>query len=129
MTEYHQVIGTGAIESVNKNKTSDYDIKMDLDVANIDKNNNNAWGTIYEAIDEHWFGEVKIFPKKFINLCKKYLNESQNITDDTKNNLKQLHWKKVYMHRWQGFVINVWLRRKIPGKPKIKYLFQGKYLR
>ena len=53
VTEYHQVIGTGAIESVNKNKTSDYDIKMDLDVANIDKNNNNAWGTIYEAIDEH----------------------------------------------------------------------------
>ena len=40
----------------------------------------------------------------------------QKIPVDIKKNVKQSHWKKVYMRRWRGFDVKVWFRRKIPGK-------------
>ena len=38
---------------------------MDIYVKNIYKNDKNTWRTIYEAIDEPYFGEVKLIPKLF----------------------------------------------------------------
>ena len=48
---------------------------MDIDVKNIDKADKNTWRTIYEAIDESYFGEDKIFPGFFIDHCKNNPNE------------------------------------------------------
>ena len=42
---------------------------MDLYVSDIDKDGNNTWRTIYEAIDEGYFVKIKVFPVSFINLC------------------------------------------------------------
>ena len=63
---------------------------MDLDVANIYKNEKNTWRTIYKVINERYFVEVKLFPIEFINICKKHTNEPQNIPTDIKNNLKTI---------------------------------------
>ena len=62
--------------------------EMDLDVANIDKNKNKSLRIIYNAIDVSYFGEVKLFPKWFINHYKKHPNEPQNIPTDINNNIK-----------------------------------------
>ena len=69
--EDHEVLFSGARYEENTQNTSYYDVTMDLDVANIDENYNNIWRTIYEAIDEGSFFKVKIFPRAFINICKK----------------------------------------------------------
>ena len=50
--EYHEVLGTVDGYEVNTQKNSDYDTTIYLDVANIDKYDNNTWRSIYEAIDE-----------------------------------------------------------------------------
>ena len=50
--EYHGMPVVGDRNVGTTQKTSDYDMTMDLDVANIDKNDDNIWRTIYEAIDE-----------------------------------------------------------------------------
>ena len=71
----------------NTQKTLDYDTTMALDVANIDKNDNNTRRTIYEAIDEGYFVKFKLFPREFINLCKKHPNEPQNTPTDIKKNI------------------------------------------
>ena len=84
--EYHEVIGAGNRDEVNTQKTSEYDTKMDLDVAIIDKNVSKTWKTIYEAFDESYFIEVKLFPRAFINLCKKHPNEPQKNPTDIKKN-------------------------------------------
>ena len=56
MSEYHELIGPGDIEKVNTHKTSDYDTTIYLDVANIYKIKNIAWGTILKEINERYFG-------------------------------------------------------------------------
>ena len=53
-----------------------------LDVANIDKNDNNTQRTIYVEIYEGYFVMIKLFPRAFINLCKKHPNEPKNIPTD-----------------------------------------------
>ena len=40
---------------------------MDLDIENIDKYYKNTW----RKIDELYFGEVKLFPREFLEHCKK----------------------------------------------------------
>ena len=40
---------------------------MDLDIKNIDKYYKNTW----RKIDELYFGEVKLFPREFLEHCKK----------------------------------------------------------
>ena len=57
---------------------------MDLDVKNVDKNNKNAWRTIYEAIYAHSFGQVKLFPKLFLDHYKNHPNDPQNIPTEFK---------------------------------------------
>ena len=63
---------------------------MDLDVKNIDKNDNNTWRTIYEAIYEPYFGEVKLFPRLFIIHCRKHPNKPQKIPTEIKNNKNRI---------------------------------------
>ena len=63
---------------------------MDLDIVNIDKNKNNTWRTIYEAIDEGYFVKVKIFPRAFINIFKKHTNDPQKIPTDIRKNIKNI---------------------------------------
>ena len=75
VSEDHEVLGAGDRDEENTQKTSDYDTTMDLDVANIDKNDNNTWMTIYEAIYAPYFVRVKIFSRAFINPCKKHPND------------------------------------------------------
>ena len=87
VTEDHEVIGTVYIYEENTQKTSDCDTTMGLYVANIDKNDNNIWMTIYEAIYEGYFFKVKLFPREFINICKNNPNEPQNIPTDINNNI------------------------------------------
>ena len=41
LSEDHEVLGAGARDEENTQKTSDYDTTIDLNVANIDKNDNN----------------------------------------------------------------------------------------
>ena len=55
LPEYHEVLGAGARDEENTQKTSEYDTTMVLYVANIDKNDNTTWRTIYEAIGEGYF--------------------------------------------------------------------------
>ena len=83
-SEYHEVTVSGAKDEANTQKTPDYFRKMDLDVANIDKNDKNTRKTIYKAIDAPYFGWFKIFTKSFLNQCKKYPNKPQNIPTDIK---------------------------------------------
>ena len=45
------MLGKGDRDEGNTQKTSDYDMTMDLYVLNIDKNEKKTWKTIYEAID------------------------------------------------------------------------------
>ena len=85
--EDHKVIGEGARDEENTQKTSDYDMIMDLDVTNIDKNENFTWRTIYEEIDEGYFINITIFSRAFISICKKHPNESQKIPTDIKKNI------------------------------------------
>ena len=60
---------------------------MYLDVQNFDKNDKNTRRTIYEEIDELYFGEVKIFYKEFLDHCKNNTNTPQNIPSRIKNNV------------------------------------------
>ena len=46
-------------------------MKMDTDVENIDKCDNKTWRKIYETIDEAYFGSIEVFPKEFLEHCKK----------------------------------------------------------
>ena len=52
------MIGSGSRYEGSTQKTSDYDTKTDLDVANVDENEKNTWSTIYKEIDENYFVEV-----------------------------------------------------------------------
>ena len=61
---------------------------MDIDIKNINKNDKNTWRTIYEEICEPYFGEVKLFPKAFIEHCKKHLNGSRNIPYEINKSIK-----------------------------------------
>ena len=88
VTEYHEVLGTVYTDEGNTQRTSDYDTTVDLDVANIDKNNKDKRRTIYEAIDGGYLGEFKLFPRAFINISKNLPNKPQNIPTDIKENLK-----------------------------------------
>ena len=56
----------------NTHKTLDYFRTMQIDLKNIDKNDKNRWKTIYEAINETYFVEGKLFPKLFFDQCKKH---------------------------------------------------------
>ena len=49
------VLCAGARYEGNTQKTSDYDTTMDLDVANINKKENNTCRNMYEAIGKHYF--------------------------------------------------------------------------
>ena len=49
---------------------------MYLDIENIDKDEKKTLRTICKAIGERYFSEVKLFPRSFINLCKKNPNDS-----------------------------------------------------
>ena len=80
------MLGEGDRYEGNTQKASYYDTTLDLDVANIDKNYKNKWRTIYKAICECYFGEIKLFIRAFINICKKHPNDPQNIPTDIKNN-------------------------------------------
>ena len=63
-------------------------MKIDIDVENINKNDNNTWRNIYEAIDEGEFVNVELFPRAFINLCKNNTNDPQDIPTDINKNIK-----------------------------------------
>ena len=63
------MIVTGARYEGNTQNTSDYDMTMDLNVSNIDKNDKNIQRTIYKANDEGYFVRVKLLIIEFINLC------------------------------------------------------------
>ena len=47
--------------------TPEYVRTMDLDVANINKNDKHTRRTIYEEIYSTYFGEVKLFSRSFLN--------------------------------------------------------------
>ena len=57
---------------------------MDIDVNNIDTIYKNIWRNIYEEIDVNYFGEVKMFPKSFLDNCKNHPDDPQNIPTDIK---------------------------------------------
>ena len=59
-------------------RTPTYIMTMDMNVENIDINDNNTWRIIYEAIDELFFEEVRMFPKEFQEHCKK---EPKHVTE------------------------------------------------
>ena len=82
------MLGKGDRDEGNTQKISDYDMTIDLYVANIDKNLKKTWRTIYKAIDERYFVEVRLFPRSFINICKNHTNDPQNIPTDIKKSLK-----------------------------------------
>ena len=44
---------------------------MNLDIENIASTNQQFWRSRYEAIDDSYFGVVKLSPKIFLNQCKK----------------------------------------------------------
>ena len=50
--EFHEVLGAGFIDELNTQKTSDYDMTIDLYVANIDENESKKWRIIYKVVDE-----------------------------------------------------------------------------
>ena len=80
-------------------KTPEYFRTMDIYVKNIGKNDKNTWKNIYKEIDAPYIGGVKNFPKMFLDQCKNYPNEPHKIPSETKNNIKNISLKKVYMRR------------------------------
>ena len=97
---------------------------MGLDVANIDRNYKNTWRAIYEAIDEHYFGELKLFTIAFNNICKNHLNEPQNIPDDIKNNLKTKSMEANVYSQVMNISHKIMVQKKKPGGNLKKYLFK-----
>ena len=67
----------GDTDNGNTENTPDYCRTVYLDVKNIDKNDKNTWTTIYAAIYAPYFGEVKLFPKEFLDQFKKDPNDPQ----------------------------------------------------
>ena len=63
---------------------------MDIDVKNIDKNDNNTWRNIYEAIGEPDFEEIKVFSKSFIEHCNKNKYDPQNFPSQIKKKIKTI---------------------------------------
>ena len=51
--------------------------------------------SIYEVIDDSYFGVVKLFPKISLNQCKNNPNESQNIPFELKVAFKNVYEKLV----------------------------------
>ena len=49
---------------------------------------------IYEASDEPYFGEVKLFPKEFLEQYENNPNAPQNIPSEIKNKIKTLALEK-----------------------------------
>ena len=64
----------GDRDNGNINKTPYYLMKIDIDVENINKNDKNRWRNIYEPIYAPYFGEVKLFPKEFLDPYKENPN-------------------------------------------------------
>ena len=124
----HEVPVIGAIDEVNTQKTPKYDTIIDLDVAIINKNDKNKWRTIYKAIDEPYFGEFKLFPREFINICKKYPNDPQKHSSGINKNLKIALDGSLYAHVVR-ICCTIMVQKKIPVKNLEKYLFQGQSAR
>ena len=72
---------------------------MDIYVKHIDKNDKNTLRTIYEAIDETYFGEVKIFTKAFPDNRKNTQTSHKIFHLKSRRRLKPSSQKKVYMRR------------------------------
>ena len=117
---------SGCIYKGNTHKTPEYVRKMDLDVANIDKNDKNTCMDIYKAIDVRYFGGVKLFPKSFLNQCKKYLNETQKNPADIRKNIKIFIRRKFICEGGYDLSYNNGSEAKTRKTRQIKYSFQGK---
>ena len=87
MTEDNEVSFAGDRDGGNTQKKPEYVRTIYLDVVNIDKNDKNAWRTIYKAIDAPFFGDFKLFPKSFPNQYRKHLNEPKKNPTDIKKNI------------------------------------------
>ena len=79
----------GDRDNGNINKTPYYLMKIDIDVENINKNDNNTWRNIYKSINAHYFREVKLFTSLFIDHCKNHPNYPQNIPSEIKRKIKK----------------------------------------
>ena len=95
----------GSRYEVNTHNTLEYDRKLDLDVTNIDKYDKHTWRTIYEEIDAPYSGQVKLFPRSFINRCKNHPNETQTFQLISRIIFLKKHQKEFYMRRWLGFIV------------------------
>ena len=73
---------------------------MNLDIEDTASTNQQVWRSIYEVIDDSYFGVVKLFPTTFLNQCKNNPNEPQNIPNEVKVALKQFICKMGCMHEW-----------------------------
>ena len=62
----------------------EYQETMNLDIEKISSTKQPFWRPIYEVIDDSYSGEVKLFPKRFLNQCRNKPNEPQNIPNEFK---------------------------------------------
>ena len=118
-SDHNEVPGIGARYCRNIHNTTDYLMKMDIDVKNIDKNDNKTWSAISEAIGAPYFEEMKTFPKLFLRQCKNHPNEPQNIPYEINRNIK------ITTLEESVYAQVVMIRRKIMAKKKK----QGKTLK
>ena len=58
------VAGTKYNEGIHR--TPAYLMNIYINVEHINRDDDNTWRTIYEAIDEPYLGEVLLFPKEFL---------------------------------------------------------------
>ena len=58
-------------------------MKLEICMDIMDKDDNNTFKYIYEAIHETYFQQVGLFTVKFLQLCKRNPNVPQNIPYDT----------------------------------------------
>ena len=104
-SDHTEVPVSGSIGDRNTNDTPDYVSTMDIYVKNIDKNDNNTWITIYKAIDEPYFGGVKLFTKSFLNHCQNHPNDPQKIPTEINKKinppLEKILYVQVFMIRWK----------------------------
>ena len=111
-----------------QNKTLEYQETMNLDIENIAIKNQPMWRSIYEVIDDSYFGVIKLFPKICLNQCKNNPNEPQNIPSEFKAD-----FKTMAMENGLYAQVVMILRRESDDKKEKdkthKYNFQGQSTR
>ena len=73
-----------------------YQKTINLDIENISSTSQKMWRSIYEVIHDDYFKAVKLFPTQFLDQCQKKVDETQNIPNEVKADVKWVVFTSGY---------------------------------